>query len=101
MDYRAKLIEAALAVGPAPVLGTGVVVLGMHRSGTSAVTRLINLLGVSVGDTADLVGEDHANRRGYWESYSLSTYQEHLLELLGGSWYRPPALAPGWHKNTR
>ena len=40
-------------------------VLGMHRSGTSALTRVLNLLGVELGDRLMPAGDD--NPLGFWE----------------------------------
>ncbi len=67
---------------PAPHL---VHVLGMHRSGTSAVTRAVNLLGASLGE--DLMApraED--NPRGYWEHREVERLQQIFLEQLGRNW---------------
>ena len=75
---------------------TAVIVLGMHRSGTSAVTGLLAVLGVNVGDDAELIDADAANQRGYWESARLTDFQELLLQRLGGSWDDPPRLPDGW-----
>jgi hypothetical protein len=72
----------------------GVVVLGMHRSGTSAAARVVNLLGVPLL-AGDLLPADEANPRGYWESRALRRFDDELLEAVGGSWSRPPA-APDW-----
>ena len=74
----------------------GVVVLGMHRSGTSAVARVVNLLGVPLL-ASDLLPADDANPRGYWESEALRHFDEELLEAVGGSWSLPPA-APDWSR---
>jgi hypothetical protein len=38
-------------------------ILGMHRTGTSALTRVLNLLGVFVGDKLLSPGEDNINGR--------------------------------------
>jgi hypothetical protein len=75
---------------------TGVFVLGMHRSGTSATARLVNLLGVPIGRRADLKPPSEVNKSGYWESNSLTAFNDHLLRDLGGSWAAPPRLPPGW-----
>lgn len=96
-----KVNDVARGLGPAPEVGTGVFVLGMHRSGTSALARIVNLLGIPMGKADDLLLADAANPRGYWESGNLSTFQEHLLGLLGGSWDEPPALPIGWEQNAR
>ena len=76
--------------------GRGVVVCGMHRSGTSAVARVVNLLGIPLL-AGDLLPADDANPRGYWESEALRRFDDDLLEALGGSWSLPPA-APDWSR---
>jgi hypothetical protein len=64
----------------------------MHRSGTSATTRLINLLGVPLCPAEDLIGAGRGNEAGYWESSSLTDLNEELLATMGGTWWRPPVL---------
>jgi len=71
-------------------------VLGMHRSGTSAATRVLNLLGLGLSREDDLV-EGPANARGFWESRALFRLNEELLNRHGGSWDAPPVFAPRWH----
>jgi hypothetical protein len=39
--------------GDAPTMTRGVMVVGMHRGGTSAVTRAANVLDVPLGRAAD------------------------------------------------
>lgn len=68
----------------------GVLILGMHRSGTSAVTRLVNLLGPSVCISDDLMMGVRTNAKGHWESRSLFRYNDTLLEEMGCSWWYPP-----------
>jgi len=93
--------EFAAALGPAPRPTAAILVLGMHRSGTSALTRIVNLVGVPVGQEDDLVAPDQANARGYWESFSLSNFQDSLLARRGGSWGEPPSLPSGWERDPR
>lgn len=82
---------------PAPALPVGAVcVTGMHRSGTSAVARALMLLGVGLGDPASLMGPGPDNAAGYWEHRHVKELDDLLLVALGGSWDRPPVLAPGW-----
>jgi hypothetical protein len=76
------------------VSSRGVVVLGMHRSGTSAAARVVNLLGVPLL-SGDLLPPDDANPRGYWESEALRRFDDELLLAIGGTWSRPPA-SPEW-----
>ena len=79
----------------------GVIVLGMHRSGTSAAAGLLNDIGIKLGRDDDLMPGDEANEKGYWESAKLADFQELLLVELGGSWDAPPILKPGWERDLR
>jgi len=81
--------------------GNGVFVLGMHRSGTSAATRVINLMGLPLGDATDLIEPDAGNPAGFWESSRLVAVNDELLELLGGTWSDPPPLSSGWERSRR
>jgi hypothetical protein len=75
-----------------------VVVVGMHRSGTSAVTRVVNLLGLPVGRSEDLMsGPD--NERGHWESSILSICNDLVLSEFHGTFSRPPVLRKGWERS--
>jgi len=62
-----------------------VIVLGMSRSGTSLLTRGINVLGVELGE--DLLQSTKANPKGYWENNDIFGINEQLLELIGSSWH--------------
>ena len=73
-----------------------VCVLGMHRAGTSAITRVLNLLGLDLGPPDQLIPPIPSNPRGHWEHWSISNLNEEILERFGGSWSRPPALPDGW-----
>ena len=62
------------------------VVLGMHRSGTSALTSLLDRLGFYAGPDESLMGADDHNAMGYWELGEVQALNEELLAALGGSW---------------
>jgi hypothetical protein len=79
----------------------GVVVLGMHRSGTSAATRLVSLLGLQLPSEEDLVPPSAKNPKGYWESLSLVAFNERLLRVLGSDMRCPVRLEPGWELDER
>ena len=61
-----------------------VLVLGMHRSGTSALTGTLVRLG-AVGPRT-LIGPDAHNAGGYWESVSFNRFHERVLRSAGSSW---------------
>jgi hypothetical protein len=63
-----------------------VVVLGMHRSGTSAVTGLLRLLGLWAGEAEDFPPADDHNPAGYWEHRGVWAVNETILHSLGASW---------------
>jgi hypothetical protein len=76
-----------------------VVVLGFHRSGTSMVTRMLNLLGVDLGDEAGLLApEERDNARGYWEPRWMIELNEELLRTVGSGTFEPFHPAPGWER---
>lgn len=67
-----------------------VVILGMHRGGTSALAGALHRLGLPVGPTQELMGATAANVQGHWELAALSQLDEELLVHLGGRWSGPP-----------
>lgn len=81
----------ASAQSAAPV---ALLVLGMHRSGTSALTRVLNLLGVELGDRLMEAGPD--NPLGFWEHADVVAVHEALLAALERSWDDPRPLSDGW-----
>lgn len=64
-----------------------VVVLGMHRSGTSALCGALNLLGVDFGK--QLMPATHANEKGHWEHEEIVPIHDDLLSSLGSYWHNP------------
>lgn len=75
-----------------------VLVLGMHRSGTSAVTRVLNLLGAELGDDLMPAGSD--NPGGFWEHRGVVELHERLLAGLDMAWDDPRPLPRDWLEST-
>jgi hypothetical protein len=73
-----------------------VVIIGMHRSGTSAVANAVARLGFALPDETDLITPGPYNERGYWESRRFVTYNDRILRYLGGTWSSPPKPPLGW-----
>jgi hypothetical protein len=69
---------------------TGVFVVGMHRSGTTAVTRAINSMGVPTCVEEDLAPGWVGNPEGHWESLTLMRYDDLLLREVDAAWFCPP-----------
>jgi len=63
---------------------TCILVLGMHRSGTSALTGMLRLLDVYLG--SELVEGNGANAKGYFENNTLCLINEKLLNQVDSSW---------------
>jgi hypothetical protein len=78
---------------------TVICTLGMHRSGTSLVSRILNLLGVYLGAPHDLTNAGADNPKGYWEHYPIALLNDELLARFGGSWDEPPAFPEAWTRD--
>ncbi|MGZ5492264.1 MAG: hypothetical protein ACXW3E_01520 [Thermoanaerobaculia bacterium] len=66
-----------------------VTVVGMHRSGTSLVTRLLNSMGCYAGEEHELAAPDAFNPTGYWEHRDVWALDEEILAALDASWLDP------------
>lgn len=62
-----------------------ILVAGMHRSGTSALTRVLSLLGADLPDNLMKPVAD-VNPSGFWESLDVVALNDDTLESLGSSW---------------
>ena len=85
---------APLEDGKVQLQGIGqraVVVLGMHRSGTSLIARGMKALGVELGQ--DLMPADPYNPTGFWEDNAIYNVNERLLASIERVWY---SIAPIW-----
>ena len=79
---------------PARTRPVGIVVLGMHRSGTSLLTRVLNLLGCAL--PKNLLGAHESNPRGHWESLDAIEINDTLLSALGRRWDDVRELPDDW-----
>jgi GT2 family glycosyltransferase len=99
MTLQAHSPPRSVDVGSPPQ--TAVVILGMARSGTSAVTRLLALLGVQLGPQQALLPPAGENAKGFFEHRGIMGVNKELLERMGGSWSQPPRLTDGWQRDAR
>lgn len=60
--------------------------VGMHRSGTSALSAALHACGASFG-MGLLEPMEGVNERGFWESAEVVELNERLLSLADASWY--------------
>jgi hypothetical protein len=75
-----------------------VLILGMHRSGTSLLARLLATDGLPLGQRLlDRPAPDNAH--GYWEQAEIVAVQEALLDHFDRRWHGPNGARPlpeGW-----
>jgi hypothetical protein len=76
--------KAAMPIPASAADRTAWLVLGMHRSGTSAVTRLLALAGCDLPE--NLVPEDEHNARGYFEPWKIAVLNDERLRAAGSAW---------------
>ena len=78
---------------------TAVLILGMHRSGTSLLSSLVEALGIALGDR--LIPGDRHNPAGYFEDRDCVDIQERMLAALGQPWAGDKGMLPfperWWH----
>jgi hypothetical protein len=65
-----------------------VIILGMHRSGTSLIGGILQCLDVNLGE--EQLGKDWSNPRGHFEDVDFLTLNTKILASAGGSWSDPP-----------
>ncbi|MBD1371560.1 sulfotransferase [Hazenella sp. IB182357] len=71
-------------------------VLGMHRSGTSMTTRVINILGADIGNKQKLLAPYTANQKGYWEQIEIMHLNDGILGRLNVDWRMTSSLPENW-----
>jgi hypothetical protein len=78
---------------------TGVIVLGMHRSGTSALARVLNLLGCDLPKTP--IEAAPSNEAGHWESLPIARLNDRILDSAGTNWWDWMPFNPGWYSSPK
>jgi hypothetical protein len=82
---------------PVVPIGPWLAVLGMHRSGTSAVTGALGALGINLPAQSDQL-DPHESNPDHFESLSIMRVNDALLKAFGGGWDSPPELPPGFEE---
>src|ERR1700720_151929 len=72
MDLKRPVGQSRWQRGP-------VIIVGAHRSGTTATARALALLGLQIGQRLD----------SHHESKALQRLHENYLQRFGAAWYRP------------
>ncbi|MBX9616224.1 MAG: hypothetical protein K2X25_11565 [Caulobacteraceae bacterium] len=68
----------------APAGRSAIIVAGMHRSGTSAMARVLGLAGASLPERLIQPGDD--NPKGFWEPQEVVALNDEILRTLGSTW---------------
>ena len=69
-------------------------VIGVSRSGSSALAGVLGLLGAALPE--HLLGAGPGNERGHFEPLPLMELNETILRAHGGTYWDPIAIAPAW-----
>lgn len=78
------------------------VVAGMHRSGTSALARVLNLLGADLPRTLMAPTNDfRGNPRGFWESLPIMQLCDEILDSTGRSWHDFSPIPRSWFASKK
>jgi GT2 family glycosyltransferase len=88
-----KLLEA-----PVPTDRKALIVAGSHRSGTSALARVLSLCGAALPQS--LVPARPDNETGFWEPADVVELHERLLAELSSSWDDPTAFPEQWFSTS-
>ena len=64
------------------------IVLGMHRSGTSVLARVLNLMGGYFGPEGVSTGSNQENPKGFWERRDVRALNDWVLHSVGADWNR-------------
>ena len=76
--------------------GRLILVVGMHRSGTSLIVQILHALGVYLGQEVERQPVP-SNQSGHWEHTRVWRLHERLLEAFGQGWGGPIGpLPPRW-----
>jgi predicted O-methyltransferase YrrM/glycosyltransferase involved in cell wall biosynthesis len=74
-----------------------ILILGMHRSGTSALARVLSLLGGELPE--GLLAPGCGNTLGYWESKRLMEIDDEILLAVGRTWDDPRQIRSAWFRS--
>jgi len=72
-----------------------VIVLGMHRSGTSALAGILKRLGVEFGEKL-LPGDLGVNDKGFYEHIGIINIHEQIFKTIGYTWFDIRPMPEQW-----
>ncbi len=87
-----EMVTGGTGVDGLATASHGLLIFGMHRSGTSLLAHLIQQCGVDVGTR--LLGGSAGNEVGHWEDAVAVELHERLLGAMGRRWHDLPLPTP-------
>lgn len=85
----------AAAASGGPARRSCLIVLGMHRSGTSALTRMLSLLGAALPKNL-MRPQPGVNDTGFWEPVRIVALHDEILQELDSRWDDVLPINPSW-----
>ncbi|RID90337.1 hypothetical protein D2N39_18400 [Gemmobacter lutimaris] len=87
------------AARPSGAGRSALIVLGMHRSGTSALAGVLGQMGCDLPQ--DLMEPAPMNAKGFFESNRITGLNEELLASAGFTWYSVPRFPADWFASPK
>lgn len=78
---------------------TAILVVGTHRSGTSATAGVLQRVGVELG--SQLLGPAPDNPKGFFEHTGVVSLHGEILPIFDATWDDPRSLPEGWEHDPR
>src|SRR5690606_28841543 len=91
-------IEETMSKSNSNVRRTALLVLGMHRSGTSALSGVLAKLGAE--SPKSLMPPTADNPKGYWESTAITDFNNAVLASAGSRWDEWEAFNEEWLRTS-
>lgn len=79
-------------------LNSPILILGMHRSGTSCLAGCLQEAGLFLGDVNMHAG---FNKKGNRENRAIMEHHDQILRRVNASWDRPPKNDPTWTQGEK
>lgn len=73
-------------------MGQAAVILGMHRSGTSLVAKILHEMGFYFGEDSELMSAKVENPTGFWERHDVMDLNDRILTKVDASWVKVSGL---------
>ena len=84
LSFEPPRRDRITAISPAVQRRPIVLVLGMHRSGTSLCSHILSTLGV---DIVDEIGVNRGNDKGHWERWEIVEFHDRILRLFNRDYF--------------